>query len=140
MVVEAQNVAAFVFDVLKADATFSAAIGGRLYRDQIPQAAALPAGIVGPVVASPDSNTLSGRRVMSVVTLDVHVVAAGGSYGPINAAANRADELLQERSGVNGGVVVVKLRRDEPRLWIENESGQTFAHILQTWRSEAHST
>jgi len=137
MVVEAQKVAAFVFDSLKADATFNAAVGGRLYRDQVPQAAALPAATVT-VVSSTDSNTLGGDRAFGVVLVDVRVVGAGSSYGPINAAADAADAVLQNRTGSSGGVQVVELRRDQTQVYLESESGQTFAHIIQTWRSEAH--
>jgi hypothetical protein len=136
MVVEAQRVASFVFDTLKSDVTFDAAIGGRLYRDQVPQAATLPAGIVA-VVSSTDSNTLGGVRVFDTVLIDVHLVAAGASYAPINGAADRADAVLQNRGGISGGVVVVELIRQQPNMYLENESGTTFAHLIQSFRTEA---
>ena len=138
MVVEAQRVAAFVFDALVADATFSAAVGGRIYRDQVPQAATLPAAIVGPIVSSVSLSTVGGLRVWDDVSVDVHLVAAGGSYAPINAAADRADAVLQNRSGTSGGVVIVELVRTAPQLFVENEGGAVFAHIVQTYQTEAH--
>jgi hypothetical protein len=138
MAVEAQKVAAFVFDALKNDATFSAAVGGRVYRDQVPQAAALPAATVT-LVSSTDSNTLGGTRVLDLVLVDVRVVAAGASYGPINAAADRADVVLQQKSGTNGGVYVVELRRDQTQAFLETEAGGgQFAHLIQTFRTEAY--
>lgn len=137
MAVEAQKVAAFVFDTLAADAPFSAAIGGRLYRDQVPAAAALPAATVT-VAASTDFGTLGGIRAFDVVLVDVRVVGAGASYGPINAAADRADAVLQNRSGSSGGVAVVELRRDQTQAFLESESGTTYAHLIQTFRTEAY--
>jgi hypothetical protein len=135
--VEAQRVAAFVFDALKADATLTSMLGGRVYRDQVPANATLPAATVG-VVSSVDSSTLSAERVFDMVLVDVRVVTNGASYGPINAAADQVDTVLQERIGTSGGVAVVKLRRDQVQTFIENESGVQHAHIIQTYRTEAH--
>jgi hypothetical protein len=136
-VVEAQDVAAFAFDALLADATFSGLVGGRVYRDQVPAQAALPAATVA-VVSSVDAVTLGGNRTQNTVLIDVRVVTSGASYGPINAAADRADAVLDGLGGVQGGVRVVKLRRDQGQLFMENESGQTHVHIIQTYRTEAH--
>jgi hypothetical protein len=135
-VIEAQRVAALVFDALKADPTLSQMLGARIYRDQVPAAAALPAATVA-VVDSTDTVTLGGDRVFDTVVIDVRVMANGASYGPINPAADRVDALVQGLAGTNGGVSVAKLRRDQPRLFIENEAGIQTSHILQTYRSEA---
>ena len=134
---EGQRAAAFVFDALKADAAFNAAIGGRLYRDQVPQAAQLPAGLVS-LVSATDSNTLGGVRVFAAALVDVHLIAAGSSYGPINAAADRADTVLQNRDGTSGGAVIVELRREQVMAYLETEAGTTFAHLVSTYRTEAH--
>lgn len=142
MAIEAQRVAAFVFDTLKADAGvggFNTLVGGRLYRDQVPQAATLPAATVS-IVSGTDSNTLGGIRAFDVVLVDVRVVGAGASYGPINPAADRADAVLQNTRGTSGGVQVVEIRRDQVQVFLETESGTTFSHIIQTFRSEAYST
>ena len=140
MPVEAQRVAAFVFDTLKADAGVGGVntlLSGRIYRDQVPAAAALPAATVG-VVASTDSGTLGAVRVLDVVLVDVRVVGSGASYAPINPAADRIDAVLQNRTGTSGGVQVVELRRDQTQLFIENEAGTQYTHIVQTFRTEAH--
>lgn len=136
--IEAQHVVALAFNALAADSQFSTAVGGRIYRDQVPQAAALPAAIVGPIVSAVDSLTLGGDRVFAVVELDVHLVAAGPSYGPINAAGDRADAVLSHLGGPAGGADVVELRRSAVRAYLENEAGTTYAHIVQTYRSEAY--
>ena len=138
MGVEAQKVAAFVFDTLMADTGaggVAALLNSRIYRDQVPAAAALPAATVG-VVASTDYGTLSAVRVLDVVLVDVRVVGAGASYGPINPAADRIDAVLQNRTGQSGGVWIVELRRDQTQIFLENEAGAQFSHIIQTWRTE----
>jgi hypothetical protein len=138
--VEAQKVVAFVFDALLADTGVggvSTLLGGRIYRDQVPQSAALPAATVT-LVASTDSSTLGGNRVLDIVLVDVRCVAAGSSYGPISAAADRVDSVLQNSRGVNSGVVVVELRRDQTQAFVENEAGTQYAHLIQTFRTEAY--
>lgn len=135
--IESQRAVAYVFDALKADAAFSAAIGGRLYRDQVPQAATLPAGLVS-LVSGTDSNTLGGVRVFDAVLIDVHLIAAGASYGPINGAADRADAVLQNAVGTSGGVQVVELRRTQTMAYLEVDAGATYAHLVMTWNTEAH--
>lgn len=138
-IVEAQRVAALVFDALKADAALSTMLGGRVYRDQVPAAATLPAATVT-VVSSVSALTLGGNRVLDTVLVDVRVVTNGASYGPINPAADQVDAVLQGLGGVSGGVDTVKLRRDQTQLFIENEAGTQHAHIIQTYRSEAFAT
>jgi hypothetical protein len=135
--VEAQKVAAFVFDALMADPTLTQLLGSRIYRDQVPQSATLPAATVS-VVASTASNTLGALRAFDVVLVDVRVVASGASYGPINTAADRVDAVLQNRSGLKSGVQVVELRRDQVQAYLEAESGVQYAHLIQTYRTEAH--
>ena len=136
--IEAQRAVAYVYDTLKADATFNAAIGGRLYRDQVPQAATLPAGIVS-LVSSTDSMTLGADRVFAVALIDVHLIGAGSSYAPINAAADRADAVLSNSVGSSGGVHVVELRREQVQAFLEVDAGTTFSHLICTFRSECHS-
>lgn len=140
MVVEAQRAVAFVFDALKADAGVGGVntlLGGRLYRDQVPQAAALPAGIVS-LVSSTDSNTLGADRVFATTLVDVHLIATGPSYAPINAAADRADVVLQNRGGTSGGAAVVELRREQVMTYLETAAGVTYAHLVMTWRTECY--
>lgn len=135
--IEAQKVAAFVFDTLKADSQLASMLGGRVYRDQVPQAATLPAATVT-LVSSTSSNTLGADRALDVVLVDVRVVGTGASYGPINPAADRVDAVLQNRRGASGGVWVVELRRDQVQTFLETESGAQFAHIIATYRTEAY--
>lgn len=136
--IEGQRAAAFVFSALAADAAFSQAIGGRLYRDQVPQTATLPAATVT-LVSSTDMLTLGADRVWASCLVDVRLVAAGPSYSPINAAADRADAVLSHLGGTNGGAQIVEVRREQVMAFLENDAGATFSHIVQTFRTEAYS-
>jgi len=138
MVLVPQQIMDFVFDTLAADATFSATVGGRIYRDRISATAALPAAIVGPIVAAPPGNTVAGDRVVTNVQFDVHIVGDGASYGPINPAADRADVLLQGRTGTNNGVHIGKLVQFDARYYPEDEAGKSYVHIVQTYSTPAY--
>jgi len=138
MAVEGQMVAAWIWDTLKADAGGSGVntlVGGRIYRDIVPQAAALPA-ITITLVSHVDENTVGGRRVFAVTLTDVRVVGDGSGYQ--NAVAGRVDTVLQNAAGVKSGVTIVELRRDGVQAFIESESGKTYSHVIQTFRTEAY--
>lgn len=138
--VEAQRVVAYVVATLQGDTGaggVAALLGGRIYRDRVPAAATLPAATVT-LVSGTDVSTLGARRVIETVLVDVRVVCEGSSYGPINPTADRVDTVLQERSAEANGVDVVKLRRDQVVAYLESEAGgPTYAHVLQTYRSES---
>jgi hypothetical protein len=138
--IEGQRVASFVWSALTGDAGaggVNTLLGGRIYRDQVPQAAALPAATVT-LVSATDSNTLSGIRGFVSVLVDVRVVGSGATYGPLNPIADRVDAVLQGKHGTDGVVVVVKLRREQPQAFLETDSGVTYAHVIQTFRTEAY--
>lgn len=137
--IESERVITFVFDALLADSAFASAIGGRLYRDQVPQAVALPAGIVR-LVSATDVATLGASRVWSNVLVDVHLIAQGASYGPIKSAADRADVVLQQRSGAAGGAQIVELRREQIQAFVLPEAGISYAHLITSWRTEAYAS
>lgn len=144
--IEGSRVAAFVWSALVADSGaggVNTLLGGtpstpgRIYRDQVPQAAALPAATVT-LVSATDANTLGGDRVFGAVLVDVRVVGSGASYGTITPIADRADLVLQNRRGTSGGVQIVELRREQVQSFVENEAGTAFTHILSTYRTECY--
>lgn len=136
--IEGQRVASFVFDTLKNDnggSGVNTLVSGRIYRDRVPQGKALPA-ITVTLVSDVDTNTTGGRRVFGVVLVDVRVVADGLEYP--NAIADRVDTVLQNVGGVKSTVTVVELRRDGVQAFIEDDAGKSYAHLIQTYRSEAY--
>jgi hypothetical protein len=141
MALEGQEVAAWVVATLKADTGangISTLLGGRIYRDQVPQRQALPAATVS-LVSHVDENTVGGRRVFAVTLVDVRVIGDGGqSYQ--NQAAGRVDTVLQSAAGTRNGVTVVELRRDQLQAFVENTDGVSTAHVIQTFRTEAYSS
>lgn len=143
MALEGQDAVTLFFDLLVADTGVgvgvAALLGGRIYRDLVPQSAALPAATVS-LASHTDLNTMGGRRVLANVLVDVRIVGAGSSYATINTIARRADVVLQWASGAVSpyGTVIVKARRTGLQQFIENDSGALFAHVIQTYRSEAY--
>lgn len=136
--IEGQQVAGWILDQLVADAGaggVNTLLGGRIYRDRVPQSAALPAATIT-LVSHVDESTLGGRRVFAVTLTDVRVVGDGTAYQ--NTVAARVDTVLQNASGARNGVTVVELRRDGVQAFVEDEAGKSFAHVIQTYRSEAH--
>lgn len=139
--VEGQRLLSHVVATLQADTGaggVATLTGGRIYRDRVPAAAALPAATVT-LVSATDATTLGGLRVLATVLLDVRVVGAGSSYGPINPIAERVDAVLDQRHAEANGVDVVKLRRDQAQAFVEADAGGlTYAHVIQTYRSESY--
>lgn len=138
--IEAQRVARFVRAQLVADVGaggVNTLLGGRIYRDQVPQAAALPAATIT-IASAVDTNTVGGRHVWQGVLVDVRVVGEGADYGPINAAADRVYTVLQGAGGLQVDAQVVKLRREAVQGFVESESGKSYTHLVQTFRTEAY--
>lgn len=136
--IEGQRVVAYVFDRLVADngaGGVHTLTSGRIYRDRVPQAATLPAVTVS-LVSHVDVSTLGGRRVFARTLVDVRVVSDGGVYA--TAIADRIDTVLQNAAGAEDGVSVVELRRDGVQAFVEADAGKLYAHLIQTFRSEAH--
>jgi len=135
---EGQRVASFVWDTLAADTGaggVSTLVGGRIYRDRVPQTAALPA-ITVTLVSAVDTNTIGGRRVKQNVLVDVRVVADGSGYP--NAIADRIDTVLQNAGGTKSSVVVVELVREQVTAFIEDDAGKSYSHVVATYRSPAY--
>lgn len=137
--IEAQRVARFVHAALVGDAGVGGVatlLGGRIYRALVPQGAALPAMTVE-VVPLDDLTTANGDHVWQEVLVDVAVHGEGADYAPINSAADRAFTVLQGAGGVQDDVQVVKLRRRSTRTFIDTDEGKSYAHIVQTFFTEA---
>lgn len=136
--IEAQRVASLIWDLLTADTGASGVntlVGGRIYRDRVPQAAALPA-ITITLVSSVPANTIGGRRVFQNVLVDVRIVNDGSVYA--NAIADRVDAVLQNVGGTKETVRVVELVQDSVQAFIEDDSGRSYAHIVATYRTPAY--
>lgn len=138
MALEGQQVAGWIYDQLVADAGaggVATLLSGRIYRDRVPQTVALPAATVT-LVSHVDENTLGGNRVFAVTLVDVRVVGDGTAYQ--NTIAARADTVLQNAGGTRNGVRVVELRREAVQAFVEDDAGKSYAHVVQTYRTEAY--
>lgn len=137
--IEGAMVARFIRAALVADAGaggVNTLVGGRIFRSRVPQAKDLPAVTIH-VISQPDHNTATGRHVYQDVQVDVAVRGDGEDYGPILPVAERIFAVLQGLSGVQDGVSVVKLRRVNSAELMNTVQGHTFAHLIQTFLTEA---
>ena len=135
---EGQRVVSLVYDRLKSDTGaggVNTLVGGRIYRDVVPQAAALPA-ITVTLVSGTDTNTVGGRRVFQMTLVDVRVVSDGVSYA--NTIADRVDAVIQNAAGTKEAVNVVELVRDQVIAFVENDAGKLYSHIVATYRTPAY--
>lgn len=140
MALEGQQVAGWIYDTLVADSGVGGVntlVGGRIYRDRVPQSAALPAVTIS-LVSHVDTNTLGGLRVFANTLVDVRVVGDGTSYQ--NTIAARIDTVLQNARGTRNGVTINELRRETVQAFVESEAGKSYAHIIETYRTEAYAT
>lgn len=136
--IEGQRVAGLVFDLLKADAGaggVNTLVGGRIYRDRVPQSVALPAVTIT-LVSSVPTNTMGGKRVFQNVLVDVRVVTDGLVYP--TAIADRADTVIQNATGIKDTVHVVELVQDSVQAFIEDDAGKSYSHIVATYRTPAY--
>jgi hypothetical protein len=146
MTLEGHDVCGLVWSLLVADSGpggVNTLLGGtptqpgRIYQDEIPQAAVLPAATVG-LVAAPPTSTLGGVQVLSTVDVDVRVVTAGTSYTPIVPIARRVHVTLQGAAGTSGTTYAYKLAKRDERRIAERDAGAAYRHLIATYRTEAH--
>lgn len=115
-------------------------VGGRIRRDRLGQAMALP-GVTVSLVDSADENTMGGRRVFVRGLVDVRVVGEGNAdYGPLLPICDRIDAVLQNAQGLKDGVNVVKLVRTDVQQFVEDDAGKPYSHVIQTYGTPAHAT
>lgn len=132
-------VARFVRALLVADAGgggVNTLVGGRIFRGRKPQGQALPAVVVT-VVTQPDHNTMTGTHVYQDVQVDVTVRCEGEDYAPIVPIAARIFTVLQEASGLQDGVTIVRLRRVDTQELMPVTAGKSYSQLVQTFLTEA---
>jgi hypothetical protein len=98
MAIEAQRVAGLVWDLLKADTGaggVNTLVSGRIYRDRVPQAAALPAVTVALVSSVPTRTPSEADESSRTCSSTCRVVSDGRSTPtPSPTAWTRAPEQL----------------------------------------------
>lgn len=141
-VLEAESVVGAAVQRLTSDTGpggVSTLVGGRIYRDMIPQGAGYPAVVVA-VQAATDDLTMGGDHVLQDVLVLVKVVDRGASYTTVQPIAKRIAERLEGYGRiVQDGVHIVKFRREAaPPQPAEVEQGVRYLHLNQLFRTEAY--
>lgn len=141
--IEAQRVVKWVYDTLAADTGAGGVhtlLSGRIYRDQVPRTVQTWPALVASLVSAVSTNTTGGRRVFETVAVDIHFITQGGDFTAINAAADRADTVLQNAGGAANSVTTVELVRTDVRAYLENDEGQTWAHLVASYSTPAYAS
>lgn len=136
---EGQTVCRFIHDLLASDVGVggvSNLVDGRINRDRIPEGGALPA-ITITLVDAPDFNAHDGSHIAQDVEVDVAVRGDGETYDEVDPIARRVFTVLQEASGTQDGVYVVRLRRTGTRAFMNSSRSKGYVHVVQTFFTEA---
>lgn len=140
--IEADRAAKWAWTLLRAD-TASGGVntlsGGRIYRDLVPQSAALPAVVITTQAAT-DDVAIGGHRVTTSVLLNVRVVTTAADYVAVKALADRVDTVLDGATGSQDTVLIGKTVRDSTQQYLEVEDGITYANVVQLYRTRAYTT
>lgn len=143
MTVGAEHYAAdrFLRDTLAADATIAAAVGTRIYVDQVPQGTALPYVLIA-YQGGGDVTILGYQRIMVRGIWSVKLVAQASSYAAavgsttMRAVAQRIDALLHGSEGSNADGQIASCVRTEAIRYPEVDSGVEYRHVGGRFRLE----
>ncbi|MBI4496313.1 MAG: DUF3168 domain-containing protein [Chloroflexi bacterium] len=139
MGIESLRIDAWLYSVLSGDATLVSALGGtKVYSDLAPQDAALPYVVFGQQ-APHDVMGVGTARIMVTNVYQVKVVGQGGSYQPLQAAADQVDALLHAASGTASGGTVLACVRDAVIRYTETDDGVQYRHVGGLYRITAQS-
>lgn len=131
---------AWAWTTLRADTAsggVNTLVGGRIYRDLVPQQAALPAVVLS-TQSAVDGTAIGGRRVVTTIVLNVRVVGEGATYATVQPIADRVDTVLNNATGTQSTVTIGKLVRESVEQFLEVSDGVTYADIVQLYRTTAY--
>jgi hypothetical protein len=133
---EALWVDRWLYGLLTGDSTLVGLVDGRVYGYLDQRDGALPY-VVYSFQGGYDVRGNGPTRFMTSLLYQVKAVGAGASFQPLQAIADRLDELLQGASGtVSGGRVLVCVR-EQPINFPEVHNGVIYLHVGGLWRIHA---
>lgn len=115
----------WLYDVLTGDATISAAVSGRIYRNVAPTWTAFPY-IVMQYVSGTDVYAMGGIRVISSAVVIVKAVGLATQYATLAGLADAIDEAI---SGAIDGSSVLSCLRLSALDYEEERDGVRYEHI-----------
>lgn len=115
----------WLYDTLSADATISAAVNSRIYRNVAPVGATFPY-IVMQYVSGTDVYAMGGIRVISSVVVIVKAVGSASQYAALVSLADAIDAAI---SGAINGQAVLSCLRLTALDYEEERDGVRYHHI-----------
>jgi hypothetical protein len=124
------NAASWIFTKLTTDATLTALIGTRVYRDQAPEAATFPFVTFTQIDAVPVKNAFADI-LMDGERWQITAVDNGKSYTKVNSIAARLRNLLHKTSGSNvlSSVLEMEFTRSET-----DNAGNIYKSVILDFR------
>lgn len=124
------NAASWIYTTLTTDATLSALIGTRVYRDQAPEAVTYPFIAFSQIDAIPVKNAFSDI-LMDGERWQITAVDNGKTYTTVNSIAARLRNLLHKTSGSNvlSSVLEAEFTRSET-----DDAGNMYKSIILDFR------
>lgn len=120
---------------LKADTALAAVVSTRVYNTRRPAGSVLPCVVFQMQAAGPDMVMLGGVRVWASTLYLVRGIAEQASYeGNLATIANRIDEVLHAKSGVNAAGVVHTVVREKPFQLVSVIDGREFRDLGGLYR------
>lgn len=124
------NAAGWIFTKLTTDATLTALIGTRVYRDQAPEKAAYPFIAISLIDVVPVKNAFADI-LMDGERWQIKTVDDGKSYATVNSIAARVRTLLHKTSGsgVLSSVLDAEFTQSET-----DDAGNMYKTIIMDFR------
>jgi len=133
--------AEFVFEELTGDATLTALVGSRVYRNLAPPGATLPY-VVWTFVASVDRNAVGSRSIMFTrPILDIKGVVPGTDSAAADAIADAIHGAVNGKQRLDvavGELVVLGCRRESLIEFVEMTEDQQYIHRGGSYRLMVH--
>jgi len=124
------NAASWIFTKLTTDATLTALIGTRVYRDQAPEKATYPFIAISLIDVVPVKNAFADI-LMDGERWQIKTVDDGKSYATVNSIAARVRTLLHKTSGsgVLSSVLEAEFTRSET-----DDAGNMYKSVVLDFR------
>lgn len=123
----------WLYGVLSADATLTAAVSSEIHSYLAPSGTTFPYCLYA-FQGGKDVSAIGGIRIMFPGVYQVKAVGQGNSMVGIEAIANRIDTLLHGATGTVSGGVILACVREQPLAYVENSNGIRYNHLGGLYR------
>jgi hypothetical protein len=125
----------WIYSILAADSTLHGYVADRIFSHVAPNDATMPYVVM--VKSSGNDVRAVDVRIMTGFSYIVKAVGMGASFVALENIANRLDTLLERKSGVVAGGIVLSCIRENPFSEVEIQDGVQYRHLGGIYRINA---